>query len=333
MRGGAGELKHRRDHIDDMSGTVPGFATGFDAFRPGNDERGRRAAFVGPGLVASERSVASSGPTGAKTKVGRRGSQGSFRIVSVGANHDFGAGAIVREKHDHGVVPFAHGFDLIEDTSDLDIHAMNHGGMDRHLGGLEFFLFSGQIFPGQRRPHLAWPENLVGIVKVIGRAKLAFRRRGFSNCIGVHDPEFFHAFPSLLSDDFPAIVISVLVDGDIFGQGMKGKVRRGKTDVAKERFVAVLIGMLLEDLDGVVGDSCRTIEAGARFDRRELLVVEVVDLGIEETALILEQVGAIESVFKRLTVDMPFAGVIGSCLLYTSPSPRDKTVSRMPSSA
>ena len=93
---------------------------------------------------------------------------------------------------------------------------------------------------------------------------------------------------------------------------MKGKVRRGKPDVAKERFVAVLIGMLLEDLDGVVGDSCRTIEAGARFDRRELLVVEVVDLGIEETALILEQVGAIESVFKRLTVDMPFAGVIGS---------------------
>ena len=82
MRGGAGELKHRRDHIDDMSGIVPGFATGFDAFRPGNDERGRRAAFVGPGLVASERSVAGSGPTGAKTKVGRRGSQGSFRIVS-----------------------------------------------------------------------------------------------------------------------------------------------------------------------------------------------------------------------------------------------------------
>ena len=32
-------------------------------------------------------------------------------------------------------------------------------------------------------------------------------------------------------------------------------------------------------------------------------------------------------------VDMPFGTVIGSCLLYTSPSPRDATLSRMPSSA
>ena len=35
-----------------------------------------------------------------------------------------------------------------------------------------------------------------------------------------------------------------------------------------------------------------------------------------------------ENVFKRL-----FGAVMGSCLLYTSPSPRDRTRSRMPSSA
>ena len=43
--------------------------------------------------------------------------------------------------------------------------------------------------------------------------------------------------------------------------------------------------------------------------------------------------------FKRLSIldvengSQPFSSQDGSCLLYTSPSPRDKTVSRMPSSA
>ena len=35
----------------------------------------------------------------------------------------------------------------------------------------------------------------------------------------------------------------------------------------------------------------------------------------------------------KIPVDIPKGTVFYSCLLYTSPSPRDKTVSRMPSSA
>ena len=37
--------------------------------------------------------------------------------------------------------------------------------------------------------------------------------------------------------------------------------------------------------------------------------------------------------FQPIFLEKYFGGVVSTCLLYTSPSPRDKTVSRMPSSA
>ena len=36
---------------------------------------------------------------------------------------------------------------------------------------------------------------------------------------------------------------------------------------------------------------------------------------------------------RKLQIDSAFIGRIGNCLLYTSPSPRDGLLSRMPSSA
>ena len=43
------------------------------------------------------------------------------------------------------------------------------------------------------------------------------------------------------------------------------------------------------------------------------------------------RVGRIKTI--RGEIDTPAFMPVGTCLLYTSPSPRDKTVSRMPSSA
>ena len=47
----------------------------------------------------------------------------------------------------------------------------------------------------------------------------------------------------------------------------------------------------------------------------------------------LEQVAASIEEFQQLLSDKPFVVKYLACLLYTSPSPRDRTRSRMPSSA
>ena len=59
-------------------------------------------------------------------------------------------------------------------------------------------------------------------------------------------------------------------------------------------------------------------------------------LGAIKNNLILERIGEdIGDQFNKLGIHMNFAPVldINTCLLYTSPSPRDATLSRMPSSA
>ena len=52
----------------------------------------------------------------------------------------------------------------------------------------------------------------------------------------------------------------------------------------------MLVVVLFEDFDGMIGDSDRAIVVGARLDGSKFLVVEVVNLRIEETALVLQQV-------------------------------------------
>ena len=54
--------------------------------------------------------------------------------------------------------------------------------------------------------------------------------------------------------------------------------------------------------------------------------------GLEMSAL-AKRIGIDNSTATRLVVGMEIAGWVNSCLLYTSPSPRDRQKSRMPSSA
>ena len=57
--------------------------------------------------------------------------------------------------------------------------------------------------------------------------------------------------------------------------------------------------------------------------------VDVIDLGAQSTRPGALEIGA-KNESKRL---IPYLKKIRSCLLYTSPSPRDESTSRMPSSA
>ena len=61
------------------------------------------------------------------------------------------------------------------------------------------------------------------------------------------------------------------------------------------------------------------------------VLVREVDLTIGRADNVLDNIGAIAGPFEIGPVDEPID--ITTCLLYTSPSPRDRTRSRMPSSA
>ena len=84
------------------------------------------------------------------------------------------------------------------------------------------------------------------------------------------------------------------------------------------------------------------VEGGAAEEDEAFVVVGEtaggvrVDLGAAEEPLVFEEVGfgfgAGDDGFPHAREFRP-AGEVGTCLLYTSPSPRDRTRSRMPSSA
>ena len=70
--------------------------------------------------------------------------------------------------------------------------------------------------------------------------------------------------------------------------------------------------MFCEESDGAVGEFGGGVEGGAFFDRREQCVVEVVGLGVEESALILEVVRSVEARGDRHAVDVPFSDVVAT---------------------
>ena len=67
-------------------------------------------------------------------------------------------------------------------------------------------------------------------------------------------PELLHAFEALLADHVPADLIAVLVDRDVLRQRLQREMRRGEAEVFEERLVREFFRVLLEALDGVIGD-------------------------------------------------------------------------------
>ena len=74
------------------------------------------------------------------------------------------------------------------------------------------------------------------------------------------------------------------------------------------------------------------LTTGQRLSRRKDSAVNAIQFGIKHLLIITTQVALIVWIAKY-SVSMDRLGPNGACLLYTSPSPRDATLSRMPSSA
>src|SRR5262245_36205146 len=92
----AGQLQERWHQVDDVAGVVPQLAAGGDAPGPVGEQRRGDPALVDPGLVPAEGRVGDRGPAGAQAEVARGRAGLRLRVVAVVADHELGAGAVVR---------------------------------------------------------------------------------------------------------------------------------------------------------------------------------------------------------------------------------------------
>ena len=304
----AGEFEDGRHDVDDMSRGMAQFAVGGDARRPGGDEGRADAAFVHPGLMATMRRVGGAGEAGADAQVSRGATQGGLLVVAAVADHDLGAGAVVGREEDDGVLVGAHGFELGDDAADLRIHAVDHRGVDGHLGGLEAALLVGEFSPWQWAVHFAGPELGDGIREGVGRPDFAFE--GGEG--GVRDAQALLALVASGAEGFPAGEILVAILGDILRQGLQREVRRNEWDVMEERLVLMVGRVVLEAVDGVVGRRDRGVVALLVGGGLYCDVVDEVTLRAEVVAVVAHIQRTVEARGEDRAVDMPLAAMVAT---------------------
>ena len=178
--------------------------------------------------------------------------------------------------------------------------------MHRHFVRLEGLLLLGQCLPRHGIAHFAWTQYLVGIGEMVMGSHLAFHRG--KRALG--EAKLFLLLPASRAYLVPALLVTFAIAFYVFRAGVQGEVRRREGEVVEEWFVGVLLGMLLQGVDGMVGDCVGDVELRTDRGGRLLFVVEKMGLEAKEP-VIVDIVGAVEAVGERQAVDMPFAGVIG----------------------
>ena len=179
--------------------------------------------------------------------------------------------------------------------------------MNRHFHGLEILLFRRQVAPCQRPIHLTRPQLFDGVWKSVRGSEVTFH----GGKATPNQPNPFLPFPSLPSNFGPVPSVLRFIAGDVFGQTVEWKVRCGECEVMKKRLLWVITRMILQTLNGMISNRSRPVEFCPRLDRREFLVIEIVDFWIKESALVAEIIGAIKTVFEWHSIHMPLAGMIG----------------------
>ena len=137
--------------------------------------------------------------------------------------------------------------------------------------------------------------------------------------------------------------VQALLEGEELSEEFQDKARtifegaiRSKVATIKEDLQEAYAEALVEELDSIKGGVTERVDAYLEY---------VADEWMQENALQVEQglktemtesfLEGMKSLFEEHYVTIPEEkyDVLNSCLLYTSPSPRDKRQSRMPSSA
>src|SRR5688572_9059336 len=127
----------------------------------------------------------------------------------VAAIEKFSAGAVVRSEHDDRVFESAHGFKLIDDTANLAIHAVDHGGMNGHFGGLKTAFLVIQIGPANSSRDFPGADFLLQYV--FGQAPVRDDLWFSGTELAIDDAHFFLAFITVVADRVPSGEIFVAI--------------------------------------------------------------------------------------------------------------------------
>jgi len=221
------DIDEGRRNVDDVPHLI-GHAR-IDHAGPVGNERRARAPFIVRRLEFPIRRVAGVGPAdrnGAVTLY--RSGRNARRRIGL-----FRAGPVVGEEHDQRVIPLVQLFHLGKQASQVLIHPVDHGAVDRHFEIFSVLLLLGKLVPGLGRPR----RELV---------------------IWADDPHLLHPLEALLADDIPADLELSAVLGDILGPGVQRVMGRGIREIEQKRFVLAVV--FVEPLDRVSGEGIGGVE-------------------------------------------------------------------------
>jgi len=230
-----------RQEVNDVGGFVDDFTRlDLQTFGPVNNAGGSDAAFMIKMFVHPPGSVGGIGPAGTDTVKGSGLSHfievlafvedvlvAGFDVESEGIPFD--GGSVVGSENNESVIEFPLAFQVSNDSADLSVHSVDHGGVDGHAPGKVEAAVFGQRFPCWIGPGLGF-----AIVSP-GRAgsELGFRWNDF---------HLLHALEPFFAKLVPTAMILVGILGDILFECMQGEVRSVVGEVQKPGFVGCLPG-------------------------------------------------------------------------------------------
>ena len=150
----------------------------------------------------------------------------------------------------------------------------------------------------------------------------------------MQSPSTYSQILELIVHVADGIGVAVLIAGLFFAAFLAIKTWYVTGDGAKAYSVLrrTLGGGILAGLEVLVaGDLIRTVAVAPTLDNVIILGIIVLIRTFLSFSLEIEIEGTLP--WKRALTQSGFAVMANTCLLYTSPSPRDRTRSRMPSSA
>ena len=124
------------------------------------------------------------------------------------------------------------------------------------------------------------------------------------------DADLLQAFPAFVANLRPGPSVTFAVAVDILGQCVQREMRCGEGKVVKERLPGMLLGMVLQAPDGMLGNRVGGVVTRTTFNGSKPLVVLVMNLRAEESPLVAKIVRVIEPALQRHAVDVPFARVV-----------------------
>ena len=133
--------------------------------------------------------------------------------MAIGANHDFGAGPIIGGEANDCVFEHPHGLQLINNATNFDVHAINHGGMNSHFGRLKALLFFAQRFPWKGAIDFFGAKFVQFLGEMVGRSNIEL------HC-GKRCVHKFHTFlPGIAFSTqlIPSFQVATPVFFDVFG--------------------------------------------------------------------------------------------------------------------